>query len=96
MRHIHYAKAALSVGGVLAIYHIAWLSLVAAGCAKAVMDFVLKLHFIRLDYQLLPFDLTLASGLVVVTFTVGALIGLIFAAIWNWLGRGRELAGRSD
>lgn len=85
MRHINPVKAALSVGGVLGLYHLAWATLVLSGLAKPFLDFVLRLHFISLDYDLAPFSFGTAAALVVLTFTLGALFGLIFAAIWNWL-----------
>ena len=86
MRHISLAKSAISVGGVLGIYHLLWTMLVATGLAKLVMDFVLRLHFIDLQYQIAPFDLGTAAALIALTFSVGAVIGLAFAFIWNWLG----------
>lgn len=85
MRHISVTKAAVAVGAVLGIWHLMWVSLVAAGWAKPVFDFILKLHFIKLDYQLAPFALGTAVSLVAITFAAGALLGAIFAGVWNWL-----------
>ena len=85
MRHINPLKAAVSVGLVVAIWHICWAALIAAGWAQAVLDFILKLHFLRLDYQLAPFALGTATLLVVITFAAGAFFGLVFACVWNWL-----------
>ena len=85
MQRINPVKAALSVGGVLALYHLAWATLVMAGLAKPLMDFILRLHFINLTYEMAPFVFETAGALVAVTFSVGALFGLVFAAIWNWL-----------
>ena len=85
MRHINPAKAALAVGIVIGLYHLAWVSLVAAALAKPFMDFVLKLHFIQLDYQMAPFSAQTGAMLVALTFTIGAMFGLVFAIVWNWL-----------
>lgn len=85
MRRINPVKAALSVGGVLGLYHLAWATLVMAGLAKPLMDFILRLHFISLTYEMAPFAFGTAAALVALTFTLGALFGLVFAAIWNWL-----------
>ena len=87
MRRINPVKSALSVGGVIALYHAAWSGLVAAGWAKPVLDFILQLHFLSFNYDLMPFSLSFAAGLVALTFAVGALFGLVFAMIWNWLSR---------
>ena len=85
MRRINPAKAALAVGIVIGLYHLSWVGLVAAGLAKPFMDFVLKLHFIQLDYVMAPFDPATGAMLVALTFTIGALFGLVFAVVWNWL-----------
>ena len=85
MRRINPAKAALAVGIVIGLYHFSWVALVAAGLAKPFMDFVLKLHFIQFDYVMAPFDPATGAMLVALTFTIGALFGLGFAVVWNWL-----------
>ena len=85
MRHISPTKAGLSVGAVIGLWHLVWVSLVAAGWAKPLMDFVLKLHFIELEYQLAPFQPGTAALLVAITFAIGFLFGSVFAAVWNWL-----------
>lgn len=85
MRRINPAKASLSVGIVVGLWHFMWVLLVATGTAKLIMDFVLRLHFIQLDFAIEPFSVSTASALVGLTFAIGALFGLIFALVWNWL-----------
>lgn len=85
MRYIHPFKAGIAVGGVLGLWHFIWVSLVALGWAKPVMDFVLRLHFIQIQYELAPFALGTAAALVALTFAIGLMFGLVFALIWNWL-----------
>jgi hypothetical protein len=85
MRHINPVKAGLSVGIVLALWHLMWVTLVAVGWARPIMDFILKLHFIELRYELAPFVIGTAAALVAITFTIGFLFGLVFALVWNWL-----------
>lgn len=87
MRHLNPAKAAISVGAVFGVWHLMWASFIAIGIAKPVMDFVLKLHFIQFDYALAPFVLSTAITLVGLTFAIGAVLGLVFALVWNWLSR---------
>jgi hypothetical protein len=50
------------------------------------MDFILRLHFIKIDYALIPFALGTTAMLVAITFAIGFIIGLLFALAWNWLG----------
>lgn len=85
MRHISPIKTGVAVGSVLGLWHLMWVTLVGVGWAKPVMDFVLQLHFIKLDYDLAPYSAVTAGELVLLTFAVGALVGFVFALIWNWL-----------
>jgi hypothetical protein len=87
MRHIQPFKAGVSVGAVIGLWHLVRVSLVAAGWAKPFMDFVLRLHFIELQFDLAPFALGTALTLVALTFVVGFLFGAVFALVWNWLMR---------
>jgi hypothetical protein len=86
MRHLSPTKAGTAVGAVFGLWHLMWVGLVAGGWAKPVMDFVLRLHFIDIQYALAPFALATATMLVVITFAIGFLIGAVFSLIWNWLG----------
>lgn len=85
MRHISPIKTGVAVGSVLGLWHLMWVTLVGVGWAKAVLDFVLQLHFIKLDYALAPYSAVTAGELVILTFAVGGIVGVIFALIWNWL-----------
>ena len=85
MRQLSPAKAAISVGAVLGVWHLMWVTLVATGVAKPVMDLILKLHFLQFDYSLAPFVVSTAVTLVGLTFAIGAVLGLVFALVWNWL-----------
>ena len=62
MRTISPAKAAMSVGAVIGLYHLVWVILVAVGLAKPFLDFVLRLHFIQFDYEMAPFDVRNRRG----------------------------------
>ncbi len=85
MRRINPLKAALALGYVIGLYHLAWAALVSSGYAKTVMDFILRLHFIQMDYEMAPFDATTGVTLVAITFAIGAAFGFFFALFWNWL-----------
>lgn len=87
MRQLSPAKSAISVGAVFGVWHLMWVTLVATGVAKPVMDLILRLHFIQFDYTLAPFAASTAATLVGLTFVIGAALGLVFALVWNWLSR---------
>jgi len=90
MCRINPAKAALSVGTVIGLLHILWSILVATGAAKAVMGFVLKMHFVRLDFTIAPFDIVTAVMLIALAFAIGAVFGLVFSLVWNCLAKGEQ------
>lgn len=93
MRQLNPANAAISVGAVFGVLHLMWVALVAAGIAKPILDLVLKLHFLQLDYTLAPFVPSTAITLVGLTFAIGAMLGLIFALVWNWLSAVEKQTG---
>lgn len=90
MRRINPVKAAVSVGAVFGIWHLIWVTLVATGIAKPILDFIMRLHFLQFDYGLAPFASSTAITLVGLTFAIGAVLGLMFALVWNWLSRTPE------
>ena len=83
---LHPLRTGVAVGAFLGLWHALWSGLVAAGAAQAVLDFVLRVHFLQLDVRLAPFDLGLAALLIGVTSSVGFVFGLAFAVLWNWIG----------
>jgi hypothetical protein len=85
MQRINPIKAAMSVGIVIGLYHCMWVGLVATGAAQSVLDFILRLHFIELNIRMAPYDAMTGAMLVGITFAIGALFGLVFALVWNWL-----------
>jgi hypothetical protein len=78
-------RTGFALGGMLGLYHLVWSALVALGWAQPVIDFVLQIHMIALPLQVQPFNLGLAATLVAVTAAIGFVLGLAFAAFWNWL-----------
>jgi hypothetical protein len=87
MRHISPLKSGAAVGAVIALWHLVWVTLVGLGYAKPVLDFILRLHFIDLQYRLEPYAVSTASTLVLLTFALGAVFGALFAVIWNSLNK---------
>jgi hypothetical protein len=96
MQRISPVKAAFTVGFVLGAYQLAWVNLVLAGWAEPFLAFILRLHFIRISYEIAPFDFGAAGALVLATFALGAAFGAVFAAVWNWLSTEEEEMKRTD
>ena len=64
-----------------------WSILVAFGWAQPFIDFVFWMHFLKPPYVVQPFNFTTAAILLVVTLSLGFVIGSIFAALWNWISQ---------
>jgi hypothetical protein len=75
----------------LGLWHLAWVALVAAGWAQAVIDFVLRIHFIRPSLQIEPFYFGTGATLVVVTTGIGFVLGYVLGLTWNLLHRGESV-----
>ena len=67
------------------LMHAAWALLVATGWAQAYLDFIFKLHFIKLDLRIEPFHLGTALWLIALTASMGYLLGWTFGVIWKQL-----------
>ena len=83
--HLNSIRTGLVVGVVLALWHAGWSVLVASGIAQVLIDFVLRVHFLKIAVAVSPFNVATAALLVCVTFVVGFVIGIVFAFVWNAL-----------
>lgn len=71
------------VGAFAGVMHAIWSLFVAGGFAQTFLNWIFGLHFLANPYRVMPFDITTAITLVVVTSLVGYALGWIFASIWN-------------
>lgn len=85
MGHIHPNRAGLAFAAILASWHAVWALLVAFGGAQNVLDFAYKLHFMKSDAVVGPFDPTMAALLVATTGLIGYASGFGLAAVMNCL-----------
>jgi hypothetical protein len=82
---INPIKAGWALGTLLGLWHLTWSALVAVGWAQAVIDFVFWMHFIKPVYVIEAFDPAVALVLVIVTSSVGFVIGAVLGLLWNWI-----------
>ncbi len=80
---LHPHRAGLAVGGLLGFGHLIWSLLVAFDLAQPFLDLVFRLHMIQPPYTVMPFSLTMAVGLILLTSVVGYGIGSVLALIWR-------------
>src|SRR3989339_946736 len=71
----------LIVGTFFGLLHLGWVVFVWLKLAKPLMDWILSLHSIQMDYSMLAFDFGRSAMLVVMTFAVGYVVGWMFSAI---------------
>ena len=83
MQKISPLRTGLTVGLVLALWHLAWATLVATGWAQTVIDFVFWIHFYKPIMRVEPFDLGVAGLLVAIAGLFGFMVGAIVAVAWN-------------
>jgi len=76
-------RTGLVLGVVVARMHAGWAALVASGYAKALIDFILRIHFLQLEVAVAPFNISTALALVVITFLAGLLVGIVLSLVWN-------------
>ena len=80
---IHPNRAGIALGAVLGAWHLLWAAVVALGYAPALLNFVLRLHFLQISYKVFAFNAVTALTLVVATAIMGYAMGYVFALIWN-------------
>jgi len=78
-------KLGVVSGSLLGLSHLTWAILVATGLAQWLMDWIFRLHFIQPPYIVTAFNLSYAIGLIVVTSSLGYMIGWVGGALWNWV-----------
>ena len=88
--HLNPFKVALSLAIVTGSFHLCWSMLVALGWAQPVIDFVFWAHFIMPIYVIERFELVKAVALLLMTASIGFILGLVFGMAWNALHGARS------
>lgn len=76
-----YIRVGLIGGLSLASLHLCWVLLVASGWAQPFLDWIFKLHMLDSPFRVQTFSLRYAAILLVVTFSIGLLYGVVFELI---------------
>ena len=86
MGHIDPNRLGIVSAVMLMAWHGVWMLLVAAGVAQRVADFVLRMHAMKSEVVVEPFDAGMAALLLAGTALLGYVGGFGAAALWNCLG----------
>jgi hypothetical protein len=78
-------RTGLALGALIGLWNLSWSMLVAFGWAQPFIDFAFWMHFLKPPCIVQPFNLATAVILLIVTLSLGFVIGSIFAVLWNWI-----------
>jgi hypothetical protein len=87
MGSVNPNKAGLVLGSLIGGWHVLWALLVAVGWAQWVINFVFWMHFLKPPYVVGAFHPGVALILVLVTTSIGYVMGYILGLLWNWIHR---------
>lgn len=83
MKELNENKVALTVGLFVSGCHLVWSLLIVVGLAQPLLDFIFWAHMIANPCKVIGFTLTQSLILIIVTFAIGYIGGLIFTKVWN-------------
>ena len=86
MRRINPHSLGCVFGIVLAACHALWSFFIWIGVAQTLMDLIFRLHMITPPYRIAAFNLTTAATLVLLTGSIGYVMGFFVGVTWNRLG----------
>lgn len=69
----------------MAGWHVVWAVLMAGGLGQRVMDLAFRLHGLKSDVVVEPFDAGMMALLVAVTGVLGYVVGALAGLMWNGL-----------
>ncbi|MBI4144900.1 hypothetical protein HY493_01690 [Candidatus Woesearchaeota archaeon] len=87
MAALNAKQTALSLGLTFALFHALWSVAVAVGFAQQWLNWKMAYHFVIMSAGIAQFSLGTAVVGVVLAFVCGAIVGGVFAGIWNWVGK---------
>ena len=86
-QHLNPTKTGLALGGLVGGVHLVWSILIAFGWAQTLVNFSQWAHMVSVPVVVKTFDLSAAITVIVIAGIIGAVVGNVFARIWNYLHR---------
>lgn len=78
---------AMYTGLFVAGLHLVWSLMVFLGVGQLYLDWILGLHFINNPFMVVPFNFSVMIMLLVVTFSVGFILGWVGTHCWNKMSK---------
>ena len=86
MAHVDANRLGIVGAVVVAGWHLVWIVLHLVGLGQPLMDFAFRIHGLKSDVVVEPFDPVSAALLLVVSAAVGYVIPAVSGLLWNCLG----------
>jgi hypothetical protein len=83
MKERNEKKIALTVGLFAGVVHLIWTLFIIIGFAQPLLNFIFWVHMVDNPYIVTGFTFSQSIMLIIATFAVGYIAGLIFAKVWN-------------
>lgn len=83
MKELNASKVAITFALLTGGWHVVWTILILTGLAQPIINFIFWLHMVSVPYNVTGFSIVQAVSLIVTTFLIGYVVGLIFAFVWN-------------
>lgn len=77
----------LTVGLFVAFMHLIWAIIIIAGLGQSYLNWIFPLHSISNVFSVIPFSLTNAIILIIISFVGGYIFGWLFAALYNKIAK---------
>lgn len=80
-------RLGLTLGIFAGAMHLIWALLVLIGVGETYMQWILPLHFLKLEIATLAFSIVNALMLVVLALIGGYVLGWLLGWVWNWTAK---------
>lgn len=87
MHPLNKNHVGLTLGIISGIGHLLWVLAIAIGLGQKLLDWSLSIHFISSIQTTNGITLGMAVLGIVYALVCGYIVGWVFAAIWNWVGK---------
>jgi len=85
MKELNKNNIGLSLGIIFVAIHVLWFIILVAGFGQHFLSWIIETHFIKINIEIIEFNLFLGIMTLIRAFVVGYITGWLFAFIYNKL-----------